>query len=278
MRAQHEESAAPVPREGPNALQLFTAIGSPIALATALLLYFGWVRSQAQAAAFGADVSIFDMAPQDLVLRSVNILFFPIILLLLACLLALRLEPWLRSRPSEFGGILAFAWVLVPIGLILLWLVEPVGYNLLPLFVGLAIGGTAYGILLRRYATDDISPPRLANVALVGALLIATLFWQTERLARLGGEALADDLKHNLADRLPEVTLLSAGRLHIEAPGVSEAGLEGGESSYRFRYEGLYLLQRSGQKYFLVTDGWQRNQGRLLVFSDSESIRIEFGH
>jgi hypothetical protein len=278
MRAQQVEPSAAVPRESPNALQLLTAIGSPIALVTALLLYFGWVRSQAQATAFGADVSIFDMSPQDLVLRSVNILFFPIILLLLAGLLALRLEPRLRSRPGEVGGILAFAWLLVPIGLILLWLVEPVGYNLLPLFVGLAIGGTAYGILLRRYATGDLRRPRLANVALVGALLIAALFWQTERLARLGGEALADDLKHNLADRLPEVTLLSAGRLHIDAPGVSEAGLEGGQSAYRFRYEGLYLLQRSGQKYFLVTDGWQRNQGRLLVFSDSDSIRIEFGH
>jgi len=254
-----------------------TAIGSPIALATALLLYFGWVRSQAQATAFGADVSIFDMAPQDLVMRSVNILFFPIILLLLLGLLALRIEPWLRGQPRAVGRILSFAWLLVPIGFVLLWLAEPVGDVLLPLVVMLAIGGTAYGNLLLRFATGDLRRPKLANVAMVGALLIATLFWQTERLARVGGEALAQDLKEHIPDRLHAVTLLSAGRLHIDSPTVSEETLAGGDSTYRYRYEGLYLLQRSGQRNFLVTDGWQRNQGRLLVIPDSETLRLEFG-
>jgi hypothetical protein len=264
-------------RRPPDLLRLLTAVGSPIALAAALLLYFGWVRSQAQANAFGADVSIFDMAPQDLIMRSVNILFFPIILLLLLGLLAVRIDPWLRAQPDAVGRILSFAWLLVPLGLGLRALAEPVGDVVLPLFVMLAIGGTAYGNLLLRYATGDLRRPKLANVALVGALLIATLFWQTERLARVGGEALADDLKQHISDRLHAVTLLSEGRLHIDSPTVSEEALPGGDSAYRYRYEGLYLLQRSGQRFFLVTDGWQRNQGRLLVIPDSETLRIEFG-
>lgn len=265
------------PSRSPDVLKLLTAVGSPIALATALLLYFGWVRSQAQAVAFGADVSVFEMSPQDLVLRSVNILFFPIILMLLAGLGLLWIDPWLRTRGSGVGRALRFTGLLVPLGLVLLWLVEPIGYNLLPLFVMSAIGGTAYGNLLRRHARGDRRPPRLANAALVGALLIATLFWQTERLARLGGEALADDLQQNLADRLPEVTLLSAGRLHINGPGVVETELDGSDGAYGFSYERLYLLQRSGEKYFLLTEGWQESQGRLLIFADSESIRLEFG-
>jgi hypothetical protein len=265
------------PSQSLNALQLLTAVGSPIALATALFLYFGWVRSQAQAVAFGVDVSVFDMSPQDLVLRSINVLFFPIVLMLLAGLGLIWIDPRLRAQSSSVGRLLRFAALLVPIGLVLLLVVEPIGYYLLPLFVMLAIGGTAYGNLLRRRAAGDHRPPRLANIALVGVLLIATLFWQTERLARLGGEALADDLQQHLATRLPEVTLLSAGRLHIDGPGVTEAELEGAGSAYRFRYEGLYLLQRSGGKYFLLTDGWLEGRGRLLIFPDTELIRLEFG-
>ena len=265
------------PHSSSNVLLVLGAVGSPIALGTALLLYFGWVRSQAQAVAFGADVSIFEMSPQDLVLRSIDILFFPIVLLLLGGLGLLRIDPWLRTRAGNVGAILRWAWVLVPIGLVLVLVARPVGNVLLPLMVMLAIGGSAYGSLLRRRAAGDRAPVGGVSLVLVGALLIATLFWQTERLAQLGGDALADDLKDHVADRLPAVTLLSAGRLHIEATGVEETPLEGADSAYRYRYEGLYLLQRSGSKYFLLTDGWQLDRGRLLILTDSESIRLEFG-
>lgn len=260
-----------------NLLLVLGAVGSPIALGTALLLYFGWVRSQAQAVAFGADVSVFEMSPQDLVLRSVDILFFPIVLVLLVGLMLLRLDPWMRSRGETVGAILRWAWVLVPIGLVLVLVARPIGNVLLPLLVMLAIGGVAYAGLLRRRSRGDRSRGSGVGIVLVGALLTATLFWQTERLAQLGGDALADDLKQHVADRLPPVTLLSAERMQIDAFGVDEAALEGSDSAYRYRYVGLYLLQRSGDKYFLLTDGWERDDGRLLVLTDNESIRLEFG-
>src|SRR5262245_4433560 len=55
-----------------DAFQAITAVGSPLALGTAMLFYFGWSRSQAQARAFGADVSVFEMSPNDFVLRSID--------------------------------------------------------------------------------------------------------------------------------------------------------------------------------------------------------------
>ena len=72
-----------------SVLQLITAIGSPIALGTALLFYFGWRRSAAEAEALGFDVSVLGMSPQDFMLRSVPVFFFPVALLLLASLGAL---------------------------------------------------------------------------------------------------------------------------------------------------------------------------------------------
>lgn len=140
----------------------------------------------------------------------------------------------------------------------------------------LAIAGTTYGHLLRRHATGD-ARPRLGVVALVGALVTVTLFWQTERLARYGGKAIAQDIKDHLAERLPSVSLYSVERLHVSAPGVTERDIGGPDSAYRYLYEGLYLLQRSGRKYFLLTDGWSERRGRLVVLADTESVRLEFG-
>jgi hypothetical protein len=273
-------TAPPEPafRRSTETLQVIAAVVSPVALATALLFYFGWVRSQAQAEAFGAEVSIFEMTPEDLVLRSVDVLFFPLLAVLLLALAALRVDPWLRQRGTMLGGVLRYAAVAVPIGLVLVLVggqIGDVGRIVLPLFVMFAIGGTAYGTLLRRQAAGDLRRPRLVTVGLVGALLIGTLFWQTERLAQLGGAALADGIISG-ATKLPPVTLLSALRLQIEAPGVSEMSLPAEGGAYAYRYEGLYLLQRSGGKYFLLTPGWADDQGRLLVIPDSREIRLEF--
>src|SRR5687767_11995280 len=95
-------SAATVeePRPPLDLMKFITSIGSPIALATALLFYFGWIRSEEQARAFGADASVFAMSTQDYVLRSVNVLFFPLILMLMVCLLLLRLDRALRAGPD----------------------------------------------------------------------------------------------------------------------------------------------------------------------------------
>lgn len=189
-----------------HVLTLLTLVGSPIALVTALMFYFGWVRSQAQAVAFKTDISVFEMSPQDLILRSVSILFFPILGLLLAGLLALRLHPWLRDRARYVSPVLRFSGVLVLVGVLVLILAEPIGRILLPLWAFLAIGGTAYGAWLRPRSKANPQPSSVAGVVLVVSLLVITLFWLTERLAQVAGDALADDLQQNLTLRLPAVT------------------------------------------------------------------------
>jgi hypothetical protein len=258
-------------------LQLITSIGSPIALGTALLLYFGWVRSEAQAEAFGADASIFGMSPQELVLRSINVLFFPIVLLLLGGLLVLRFDPLLRARGRWVGSLLRLSWVLIPIGLVVRAVTPTVGDVVIPLWWLLAIAGTAYGNLLRRWASGDHTRTRGSVVALVGALVTVTLFWQTQRLAELGGRAVAEDLKADVAHRLSPVSVFTEGKLHVEAPGVTETALPGPDTAYHYRYEGLWFLQRSGGKYFLVTEGWSDDRGRLVVLPDNDTLRVEFG-
>ena len=284
--------AAPDPRNAsvpeahrpPDLMKFITSIGSPIALATSLLFYFGWVRSEAQAKAFGADASVFVMSTQDYVLRSINVLFFPLILLILAALLAHRLDRTLRTGPvalpwlAPVARALQFSWALfLALGIVLYAVSGRFGDVTLPLWVALAILGPVYGTVLRRPATGGGRRFSRMTVALLAALITVTLFWQTERLARLGGEALAQDIQDNLGDRLKKVELFSAKDLHIVGPGVRTTTFTDTNSAYGYQYSGLYLLQRSGDKYFLLTDGWDRDAGRLIVLPDSPTIRVEFG-
>jgi hypothetical protein len=274
----------PEERTPPDLMKFITSIGSPIALATALLFYFGWVRSEAQAKAFGADASVFAMSTQDYVLRSINVLFFPLILLLLAGLLVHRLDRKLRMRPVPppwLGSVtraLRFSWALfLVLGIVLYAVAGRFGDVTLPFWVALAILGPVYGTVLRRQVTRDRGRFSRLTVALLAALITVTLFWQTERLASLGGEALAQDIQDNLGDRLQHVELFSAKDLHIVGPGVTTTTFTDPNSAYGYEYSGLYLLQRSGDKYFLLTGGWDTDHGRLVVLPDGPTIRVEFG-
>lgn len=278
-----EQRAADPPRPL-DLKQVLAVVGSPVALATALLFYFGWVRSEAQARAFGADASVFAMSTQDYVLRSVNVLFFPVILLLLLALAVLRLDRAVRARPvppawlGPVSGVVRWSWALfLPLGVALVVVAGRFGDVTLPLWVGLAIVAPAYGSVLGRRARGDTSRFPAGTFALLATLVTVTLFWQTERLARLGGEALADDIKGNLTERLERVELFSAEDLGIAAPTVSRTALPGADAAYAYRYSGFFLLQRSGDKYFLLTEGWDEGNGRLVVLPDSNSIRLEFG-
>jgi hypothetical protein len=265
-------------------MRFITSIGSPIALATSLLFYFGWVRSEEQAKAFGADASVFAMSTQDYVLRSVNVLFFPVILMLLAALLLLRIDRALRVGAAgrrwlePLARTLQWSWVLfLPLGFGLYAVAGDFGDVTLPLWVGLSIVAPAYGTVLRRLAAGERRQFSGVAVALLVALVTVILFWQTERLASLGGQALAQEIKDNLGGKLTRVELFSVTDLHIEGPGVTATSLGGKEGEYAHRYSGLYLLQRSGDKYFLLTDGWNEHQGRLVVLPDNSAIRVEFG-
>lgn len=61
-------------------------MGSPIALVTALLFYFGWVRTRFQARALGYEPVVLDLSVQDYLLKSINVLFLPLILFVLGVL------------------------------------------------------------------------------------------------------------------------------------------------------------------------------------------------
>jgi hypothetical protein len=266
-------------------IQLVTAIGSPIALGTALLFYFGWRRSQAQAEALGFDVSVLGMSPQDFMLRSIPVLFFPVALLLAAALGAVWVHSRLLSRiergPEPGGGVLRIAhllqwsWAILPaVGVTLLVVARPLGDLFLPLFVTLGLLGGVYGAMLRRRAGKKPARTSLPVALLVAALVSVLLFWQTERLARVVGEALAEQIGADVRG-LTAVTVYSPRKLQLGAE-IEETRFPEPDSAYRYRYRGLRLLDHADGKYFLIPDGWTHDTARLIVVRDDAATRVEF--
>jgi hypothetical protein len=267
-----------------SVLQLITAIGSPIALGTALLFYFGWRRSEAEADALGFSVDVLGMSPQDFMLRSVPVFFFPVALLLLAGLGALwtharllrRLEQDRgRNRILGLADALRWSWLLLSLlGLALLIAAPSLGQLLLPTFIILGVLGTIYGTLLRRRAAKDPTRTRLTVTLLVAALVAVLLFWQTERLARVVGQALAEEIGANV-HALTAVTIYSPKKLQLGRE-VTETRFPDPDSAYRYRYDGLRLLDHVSGKYFLIPDQWTRERPRLIVIHDDSTVRMEF--
>lgn len=280
-------STLSVPDRASQLVKAITGVASLLAFFSALLYYFGWVRSESQARAFGADASIFGMSSQELVIRSADALFLPTLVLLLVSVLAMWLHARLiaqagqdstRHRVVVVSRVLRFAWVAaLVLAVVLLATSYSTGQFALPFLFAFALGGTCYARVLQN-ATSSVprTMPTLLFLALA-ALLAISMFWMTERIARVGGEARVDAIKDDLPGTLEGVAVFSASRLHLQGPGIAETQLEDPKAAYQYRYDGAYLLQKSGGDYFLVTPGWDEGQGRLIVLPADPSIRLEYG-
>lgn len=274
---------APPPREQriSEVLKVVTQLASLVALVTALLVYFGWRRTAEMAERFGADASIFGLSSQDYVLRSVDIVLLPAVALLLLALLALWGHGRLVASPRTgrvVAAVLRFSW-LVPLVVgvpQLLWR-EPVGVFWLPFWFAIAVFGTWYALALGARVRRRTQAMPLVAVVVLTALAAVAMFWMTERVAWAVGGARAEDIKDDVDRALAAVTVYSDQRLDLAGADLTESVLEDAEAARRFRYDGLFLLDQSGGKHFLLTGDWSPGRGRLIVLPDDSSVRLEFG-
>jgi hypothetical protein len=265
-----------------NALRLVATIGSPIAIASGLLFYFGWVRASVQARQLGYDTAILDWSVQDYILRSILVMFIP--LMALAALMLLLI--WLHQRlvlPMVDSGRLA-TWL--PRGLRGSWLLWASVAVVLSLFtaslsgiivsaaITLALLCALYGDLLERRLTGSTRTSSAAKV-LILVLLAFAVFWNVERLANIVGEEYAAQITAN-PRQLLAVTVYSPKSLELHVPGVVETKLGNPDSAYRYRYDGLRLVQRSGNRYLLMSEQWNAQATRIIVLRDTDTIRMEF--
>lgn len=279
-----------------EALRPALAFLANVTVVTALLVYFGWRRAETQADRLGIDESILGMSTREYVLRSVG----PVLTLLVAIgvggliwvSVERRLTPKLQTPDPELTDVdrprarvaglvvllLGLAWLILPALAFLMGYVWPaLAFVLFPV----SIGG---GVLLWLYATylrqTQCGFARwLAGqrqfVIFAGVLVLVCVFWTASNYAEVLGRQLADDFADDIAG-LPGVAVYSDSRLHLDGPGVDEAQLSD-EGAVHYRYRGLRLLEHTGGRYFLVSDGWTPEYGVVFVLhDDDQSVRLEF--
>lgn len=273
-----------------RAVDLLTAIGPPLTIATALLVYFGWARTDAQSKTMGLDVSLFGYTVQDFVLRSIPSLFIPLVWLLIVAVLWLTLDRILARllAAGHVVGIGRLAWVLVFTGVACaaaMWL----GVILQPertlLYVPYIMAGgvllATWGLSLWRRSRNDtggtVTPvSRGTERTLILCLVTLLLFWGTSDFAQALGRGLAVSYEEQSA-LLPTAVVYSTQRLAISAPNVSEEA-SGTADQPSYRYSGLRLLVVSGGRIFLLNEGWTIRNGKVVVLRDEPGLRVEYGN
>jgi hypothetical protein len=259
-----------------------------VAVLTALLVYFGWVRIAEQSRQLGLDESLFRVSTREYLLRSVRPVLILLISVAFAGLLWVVVDQWLARRIAAKGtGDRAVRWtmrallaaaVLIPL---LTWLLRQVWpaatYVAFPLTIAAGLLLVLYVVRLRQSWSVEAALPASRDLVLracAGLLTGICLFNAAANYATVEGRRLARDFVASLAVQ-PRVLVYSATHLHIDAPGADEEDLPPDQSAYLFRYVGLRLLEYTNDTYFLVSDGWTPAYGVVVVLPDDGSVRVE---
>ncbi|MBD0838017.1 hypothetical protein [Streptomyces sp. TRM68416] len=273
-----EPAPAPPPR---NWLEVIGTAGSLLSLFTAVLFYFGWASTDAETRALGLRDTLFRLSTADYLLRSVDALYFPVLALAAATMVAAVLHRRVQADPGRAEPVLKIlrhAWLpallLVPL--------YYVSRSLLDLLIPLA---AIIGVLLSAYARTRPEPgvtevPRQQQARIwAPALLVAvvSLFWAVYAYAVIIGEARAAETTATVTDEFPAVVVFSVEDLLIRGNGscVSAVAVEG--SPYRFRYAGLRLFHVSGDRLYVVPRYWAPWDGQLYVLHEGDAgLRVEY--
>jgi hypothetical protein len=262
-----------------------------VTVLTSLLYFFGWRQTATQDSDLGLNQDIFGLGTQDYLLRSVGAVIRLLSVLGVIGLLFVYLDHALRWAVARYGPrdrivviavrSLDVAWLVVPVVVYLLRLWRPDSADLYiayPLAIGAGVMLIVYRALVRRRLglrtdpTEGRSPLERGAVAL---LLVVAVFWATSNYADVEGHRLAEGFR---TSDLIAVTVFSPQR--IDLSGAQEQPISGSaaDALYQYRYTGLRLMAHSGGHYFLVPASWTPTSGALVVLSDKDPVRLEFGN
>ena len=277
-------------------LEVVAGVLAPITVITALLYYFGWVRTAAIFSHFGVDQRVLAYSVDDYLLRSAGVAFRPFAFVLIGA-----------------GALTAIWYSLVHVAK-RLRLVRPVAVLLFAVATGLFIYGItvlfgvlqvrkplwaavalALGVIAAELAFSLLdrlgTPPRnrtalalrdaprnrtvLARRLLIGAGLLLALFWSTAVYAQMSGERLAAAWANDPRGR-PSVTILSEKDLKLVGRGIVVTRLSSVGEGFEYRYEGFRLLIYSNSRWFLFPENWNSDPlATVIVLRDEPTVRVE---
>jgi hypothetical protein len=275
--------AAGAPSLSTDAARVLRVVGgvvAPTTILTVLAYYFGFRREQSFAGYFGIDPSLLTLSTRDYVLRSVDALFVPVLVVLLVSLGAFALLALAARLPKVdlVPFLLLAGAAALAVGVAL-----AAGHPFTTGHVYLQALGPGAGALLvaGALAGAAVSPGTLTAIRVAAvALALVSVFWATSEFADARGTELARHLASDLTI-LPTVSLHSKVDLNIPSstvPGECVTASHARTGSYPWSYDGFTLLVRNGGNLFLTpTPGlgqWQPGT-EVLVLPDDGTFRIE---
>ena len=281
----------------PRVLQAVGAFVAPTTAVTALLIYFGQLHAYAFYWHFGVNYTVLDFTTTDYLVRSADGLFVPIAVAAAVVLVGLWLNRFVLHRLRDTTSqriVHVVAPVAGAVGLLLAGLAFvlvmaaglrrelPPETGGVALVVGVLL--LVYSVRLARKEWNARRPPGARRVAGTGlaewaaafVLITVGLFWAVNSYATGVGTGRALQLRNELPS-WPETVVFSERSLSLAVDGVTEVECSGEEAAYRFRYDGLKLVQEAGGHYLLLPSTWTRSSGTAVLLPRDSSVRLEFG-
>ncbi|WP_328646786.1 hypothetical protein OHS58_00565 [Amycolatopsis sp. NBC_00348] len=278
-----------VTRDAPSrALKVFSSILAPTTVLTALLFYFGTQHANAFYGWFGVHYSVLGLSVADYLIRASDGMTVPITAVAAVGLATLWAHRLLETRLSPRAWqtllrravpVLAVAGiVLVVVGLT--GLAEPA---LLYRFAGLPGLCIAVGFLffpladrLHQARTGRRGSPTAAVVQWTFTFVLVTIgaFWSVTDYSSALGERRAYEYEVALPT-MADTVVFSGKDLGLRARGVKVTPCAP-DAQYRFRYDGLVLVQQSGGTSMLLPRQWNRADGTAILLPASGDVRLEF--
>jgi hypothetical protein len=267
---------------------------APTTLVTALLFYFGWAHVYWFFDYFGVDSSVLGASTTDYVMRAVDALFIPLIVIAVVGLALMwgyiALPQRVRRGPTahwQLTSLTVIAILLLANGLTALydgtrWVLNS-GLCVAPICVIVGVVLLWYLILLRRNRIGQTSRSDAAILcewAVMFILVAMSLFWIATDYSVAVGQTRARQQAELIPYR-PEAILFSEKDLHLDDADVHKTvctTAPGLQSAYNFRYDGLVLMIEMGSHYVLVPSNWKRGDGTAVVLPKDGigATRLEF--
>ncbi|CAL9441704.1 hypothetical protein SUDANB120_02255 [Streptomyces sp. enrichment culture] len=291
-------------RDRGSALEKVAYVTAPATVVLGLLYYFGRTYTDAYYAYFGIPANDLQLSLHAYVAKSATAVFFPLWLLLvcgLVVLLMLGAAGRALAGPGREAVRRRVVLSLLALGMLLVlagfpafflesrmsWLPQGWVREFLPCLI-VALGATlaffAVQMHLGRPLRDDrdrgaLTGDRLwlAGGALLIGLLTLSLFFAMARYAAHAGMTTAAGLAATgcVDEECPRVVVHSKVPVphHLEGIKAEDRGL--GMAPYRYQYLGFRLLAKSPARFYLISHALPRQEPRLAVIPDDDSIRLE---
>ncbi|ROO86061.1 hypothetical protein EDD29_3622 [Actinocorallia herbida] len=270
---------------------------APTTLITTMLIYFGYVATQARFQQFGVNLDLVNLASTDLLFYGSEAVYIGILGLAVIALIPVGLYlagKWVISDPRRdraafwISLVLCWAGILLLIGALLAIFVPHVrgiwrGRAEIPLALTLSALLLRYALWLwqaraahRPHAVRTLSKEAFdfcRGILLV--LLLAGLFWTANNAAKRFGEMGAESMADNLKGKPRVVLFLQEPIYDLDLPTNVKVLDTGKEMKFRYRYSGLRLLVESDDRLFLAPAAWTPGTNRgILVIPNTSDIRL----